>query len=171
MFTTSFVGTNQANLSYLTANQGGASAGFNAAIATATKPTAGVIFDSLSSYPSLVKIVPMQASSGKLIGVGMRVIGWNSYNNTALWIPTILGEFSLGYTSGSLAAVGTDYYLNSIVSQAGTPSANTYSPATTDAASTSPCSALIDMVGSQLVQIQFKDSANTATFGAYWATL
>lgn len=55
MFTTSFVGTNQATLSYLTANQGGASSGFNAVIATATKPTAGVIFDSLSSYPSLVK--------------------------------------------------------------------------------------------------------------------
>jgi len=170
MIITSLVGTSQTNLSLLAANLGGASAAFSAISATVTKPTSGIILDTLPSFPSLVKVIPIQASSTKLTGVGMRVVGWNSYNGT-LWIPTILGEFTLGYTSATLTAVASNYYLSSIAQLAGTSSANLYSPATQDPTSISPCSALIDMIGAQLVQVQFKDSTNAATFGAYWCAI
>lgn len=91
------------------------------------------------------------------------------------YVPTVLADFTLGFTSGTVPNYTIDGTLNtrtfsSITQVAGTPAGNLYSPATAAAANVEPAFALIDLVGSQYVTAQFR-SSGTPDMGAFWTTL
>lgn len=90
-----------------------------------------------------------------------------------VWIPTILGEFDLTYSTGTVPSVlvnNNNYYLFSTMSQVGiSPDASMYRPSVSTATRTEIASCMVDAVGSQLVQAQFK--ASTGSMGAYWYTI
>jgi hypothetical protein len=90
-----------------------------------------------------------------------------------MWLPTILAEFDLTYSTGTVPNAyigGNNYYLFSTLSQVGiSPDAPMYRPSVSTATRTEPASVLVDTVGSQIVQVQFK--ANSGTMGLYWYTI
>ena len=130
--------------------------------------------------PSLLYVTPFLVSATTAqTTIGMRIIGWRKYleaAGTTFWyIPTILADFTLGFTSGTVPNYTIDSVANtrtfSIITQvAGTPSANLYSPATDSASNVAPAYALLDIAGAQYVTAQFK-SSGTPDMGAFWSTL
>lgn len=148
-------------------------------VAHTTKPSTQVVYDASSNneLTSLIKFVPyMSANSGTTIGV--RFIGWNGYvqdAGTTLWVPNILADFTLLFTSGTVPSITIDgatmYLFAGITQGLGTPSANLYSPRTNTASFVEPCAALLDAAGSQIVTVQMKESAGTATGGILWSAI
>ena len=155
-------------------------ANFTAPAVTGTKPTLSnscLLYDfqqwQTNTLPSLLRIMPMSDINNGT-SVGMRIIGWNSHvqaSGTAVYFPTILGEFVLTYTSGTVPSFVFDaytlYMFSGITHVAGTPAPNRYSPATTVASDVAPASILIDAVGSQYVTADFK-SSGSAKMVAFW---
>jgi hypothetical protein len=94
----------------------------------------------------------------------------NTVPQVQMWLPTIIGEFDLTYSTGTVPNAttgGNNYYLFSSASQVGiSPDASMYRPAVSTATRTEPASVMVDPVGSQLIQLQFK--ADSGTMGAYW---
>lgn len=91
------------------------------------------------------------------------------------YMPTVLADLTLGFTSGTVPNYtidGTANYrtFSSITQVAGTPAGNLYSPATAAASNVEPAYALIDLAGAQYVTAQFK-SSGTPDMGAFWSTL
>ncbi len=153
--------------------------GLGVSLASTTRPVSGVLYDIASSneLTSLIKFVPfMDANSGTSIGV--RFLGWNGYvqsAGTTLWMPNVLADFTLLFTSGTVPSVsidGTTMYLpNGITQVAGTPAANLYSPRTAAAANVEPCAAIFDAGGSEIVTVQFKESGGSILGGILWSEI
>jgi hypothetical protein len=105
----------------------------------------------------------------------MRLLGWRKYLDaagTSFWyMPTVLADFTLGFTSGTVPNYTIDVAntrtFSSITQVAGTPAANLYSPA---GANVEPAYAMVDVAGASYVTAQFKASA-TPTMGTFWANL
>lgn len=155
--------------------------GAGVSTASTTRPATQVVYDTSSNNEliSLIKFTPfMSANSGSSIGV--RFLGWNGYiqtDGTTLWIPNVLADFTLLFTSGTVPSVTIDgsaspfYLFSGITQNAATPTANVYSPRTNTASFVEPCAAIIDAAGSQIVTVQTKESAGTATGGIMWAPI
>ena len=152
------------------------------AVLTTTKPSSGVLIDWQASADtnrnaSLLRLMPW-SSTNTATGVGMRLLGWSIFRETiganTWWIPTVLADFTLTYTSGTVPQYVIDTQATStfsgIVQVAGTPTANLYRPATASAANVEPCAALIDTTGCQMVTAQFK-SSGTPTMGVFYTTM
>ena len=148
-------------------------------IVTTSRPSIKVLYDTGSSneLTSLIRFVPfLDANSGTSIGV--RFLGWNGYvqsGGTTLWIPAVLADFTLLFTSGTVPSMtidGATMYLASGITQVGgTPLANLYSPRTAAAANVEPCAAIFDAAGSQIVTVQFKESGATINGGILWSEI
>lgn len=164
---------------------------------TTTKPTGGILFDSTltstSDYPSLMNIQPVHIAAGgtapanNLTGIQIRVIGWSRtmpLANTAnlnLYCPVILAELTPSYaTTPNLFtsfydATGTQYSLRTfsgLVSSTGLPAPSLYSPATTAAANKAPATAVVDLLGSQIIQVQaVVTSAQGINIGIFWSNM
>ena len=154
---------------------------YDAASPTATKPSttsqSALLYDIGTNYPSLLRITPI-ASNNNFTSVGMRVVGWNAYVQTAgtkVYIPTVLADVTLGYTSGTVASLTIDtvatYFFSSATIGSGVPTVNAYSPATAATGNVQPASVIVDAVGSQLITLQFKATGTTPKMGAFWATI
>jgi hypothetical protein len=154
-----------------------------ASIATlsATKPSSGVVHDQqLSSIsPSLLRITPYASSTSIGAATGVRVVGWtgdvSSTDGLTYWLPTVLADFNLTFSSGTVPTYSIDGATQrpfAIITQvAGTPAANLYSPGTAAAANVEPAAALVDIVGSQIVTVQFKAASGTPTMGVFATTI
>lgn len=158
-----------------------ASASFTAIAETTTKPSTNLVYDfqqwTTNTLPSLLRVMPF-SSINNGTSVGMRIIGWTRFvqpSGVPFYMPTILGEFILTYTSGTVPTgdidpVGTLYLFSGITQVAGTPGTNVYSPATATASDTALASVMIDAIGSQYVTLDFK-SSGSAKMGAFWCTI
>ena len=164
---------------------------FGTVSATTTKPTTRIIYDATvsgagagwqgNSSPSLIKLVPY-ANANNLTAPGIRLIGWSGYQTSStvanligrtIWIPTVIAEFNLGYTSGTVPTYSiegnNDARPFSIATQVyGTPVANVSSPASPLSSNTEWASIIVDPLGAQLVEVQFKTSLASQTMSALW---
>lgn len=161
-----------------------ASVGANyASIATlsTTKPTSGLVYDTqtMGMAPSLIRILPYASSTSIGAATGVRVVGWtgevNSADGLTYWLPTVLADFNLTFSSGTVPTYSLDGSTQrpfaTIAQVAGTPAANLYSPGTAAAANVEPAAALVDIVGSQIVTVQFKAASGTPTMGVFATTI
>lgn len=137
----------------------------------------------LGDKPSLLRLQPfcgaaVAPTSATFASGGLRVVGWSIYNQTngtAIYVPTVLADLTLGLTTGTVQSEtinGTVQYPFSTVSVGvGVPTVNVYSPGTASASNVEPCAALIDTVGMQYIQLQFKATASvsTPTMGTFFA--
>jgi hypothetical protein len=158
-----------------------AGASFTAIAETTTKPSTNLVYDfqqwTTNTLPSLLRVMPF-SNINNGTSVGMRIIGWTRFvqpNGIPFYLPTILGEFVLTYTSGTVPTgdidpAGTLYLFSGITHVAGTPAPNRYSPATTLASDTALASVMVDVIGSQYVTLDFK-SSGSAKMGAFWCTI
>jgi hypothetical protein len=128
--------------------------------------------------PSLLYVLPFIVVSGAPptnTSIGMRLLGWRKYLDaagTSFWyMPTVLADFTLGFTSGTVPNYTIDVAntrtFSSITQVAGTPAANLYSPA---GANVEPAYAMVDVAGASYVTAQFK-SSGTPTMGTFWSNL
>jgi len=89
---------------------------------------------------------------------------------TTVWIPTVLADLTLAYSTGTKDTITTGSYVFSNITQVAlSPDASLYRPSTVTAGATETASVLVDTVGSQLVQLQFKASAGN--MGAAWYSI
>jgi hypothetical protein len=171
----SIISTDQPNFQRLALASVSASYGSIVPSGTAAKPSTGVLYDVGTNYPSLIRIIPVSDSSTVRTSVGMRVLGWNAFSDgaTQFWLPTVLADFTLGYTSGTVPyiTVGSTghYFYNSATQVGGTPTANMYSPGTAAGSNVEIASVLVDTVGSMLVTVQGK--ASGGSMDAFWYTI
>jgi hypothetical protein len=154
-----------------------------ASIATlsATKPSSGVVHDQQlnGSSPSLLRIMPYASSTSIGSATGVRVVGYtgevNSADGLTYWLPTVLADFNLTFSSGTVPTYSLDSATQrpfAVIAQvAGTPAANLYSPGTAAASNVEVASAMVDIAGHQLVQVQFKAASGTPTMGVFTTTL
>jgi hypothetical protein len=160
---------------------------YDAAVPTATAPSttsqSSLILSPTTDYPSLLHITPF-ASNNNFTAVGVRVVGWTSYTQVAgtnsgsrVYVPTVLADLTMGYT-GTAANVpklyvdsDTVYYhfFSSVSVGASVPTVNVYSPATAASTNIECASAIVDLVGSQWVTLQFKATGTTPKVGAFCA--
>lgn len=154
--------------------------------ATTTAPsTTGQNFlipTNLGDKPSLLRLQPfcgaaVAPTSGTFASGGLRVVGWSIYtqtSGTAIYVPTVLADLTLGLTTGTVQSEtinGTVQYPFSVCTVgSGVPTVNLYSPGTAAAANVEPCAAVIDCVGMQYIQLQFKATAtvSTPTIGSFY---
>ena len=153
-------------------------AAYDAAVATTTAPSttgaSALILSQTSDSPSLLRVTPL-AGANNYTSVGMRVVGWNYYRQTSgtlIYVPTVLADLTLGYTSGTVPSISVDvtttYFFRSVTGGTGVPTVNVYSPATASASNVQHAHAVIDLVGSQFVTLQFKATGTTPTMGAFY---
>jgi hypothetical protein len=154
---------------------------YDAAIPTTTAPISSgqtlLVYSPSNEDPNLLKITPYSSSSSA--GSPMvRVIGWSSYiqSSTILYVPTLIAELTLSYSTAttSVSVDGNNrFFFHNITASSGVPTVNLYSPGTSAAASTvPPAFALIDVVGSQFVTLQFKSSTTSSNIcGALWCAI
>jgi hypothetical protein len=154
---------------------------------TATAPTTTgqnfLIPTNLGDKPSLLRLAPFcgaaaAPTSATFASGGLRVVGWSIYTQTggtAFYVPTVLADLALGLTTGTVQTElvnGVAQYPFSVCTAgAGVPTVNLYSPGTAAAANVEPCAAVIDLIGMQYVQLQFKATASvsTPTMGAFYS--
>lgn len=150
------------------------------ALDPSTAPTIGVLWSTVPSVggnnPSLLRLLPFASATGGT-SIGMRVVGYNLYRGDLGpdYIPTVLGDFTLTFSTGTVPTWTLDTSNDArpyagIVQVAGTPAANLYSPGTAAATNVEPASVLLDVVGCQIVQVQFK-SSGSPTMGVLWTTI
>ena len=114
---------------------------------------------------------PITTTTGTPTGVT-----YTRSNVSSFWyMPTVLADFTLGFTSGTVPNYPMDGALNtrtfsSITQVSGTPAANLYSPATAAGANVEPAYAMVDVAGASYVTAQFKASAAT-DMGTFWSNL
>jgi len=155
------------------------------AVLTQTAPSTGLLFDYTSAAvngqnASLLYVFPFLVSATTAqTSIGMRLLGWRKYlqtsDSTFWYLPTVLADFTLTFTSGTVPHYTVDGTANprtfsGITQVAGTPAANIYSPATPAASNVEPAYAMLDLAGSQYVTAQFK-SSGTPDMGCFWSTL
>jgi len=129
--------------------------------------------------PSLLYVMPFLVSATSAqTSIGMRLLGWRKYLDaagTSFWyMPTVLADFTLGFTSGTVPNYTIDVAntrtFSSITQVSGTPAANLYSPATAAGANVEPAYAMVDVAGASYVTAQFK-SSGTPDMGTFWSNL
>lgn len=151
---------------------------YDAAVATTTAPSttsqSALILSPGTDYPSLLRITPF-AGANNYTAVGVRVVGWNWYNqttNTKIYVPTVLADLTMGYTSGTVDSEAVDgntvFFFSSVTAGAGVPTVNLYSPATAASTNVQYAHAVVDIIGSQFVTLQFKATGTTPTMGAFY---
>ena len=151
---------------------------YDAAVATTTAPSttgqSALILSPGTDYPSLLRITPF-AGANNYTAVGVRVVGWNWYNqtsNTKIYVPTVLADLTMGYTSGTVDSESVDgttvFFFSSVTVGTGVPTVNVYSPATAAGANVQYAHAVVDTIGSQFVTLQFKATGTTPTMGAFY---
>lgn len=137
----------------------------------------------LGDKPSLLRLQPfcgaaVAPTSATFASGGLRVIGWSIYtqsSGTALYVPNVLADLSLGLTTGTVQSETVNqtvqYPFSVCTVGAGVPTVNLYSPGTAAATNVEPCAVVIDTIGMQYVQLQFKATASvsTPTMGAFYA--
>lgn len=148
---------------------------------SATKPSSGVVYDQQLNgmSPSLLRIMPYASSTSIGSATGVRVVGWtgkvDSTDGLTYWLPTVLADFNLSFTSGSVPTYsldgGTQRPFAAITQVAGTPAANLYSPGTAAAGNVEVASAMVDIAGAQIVTVQFRAASGTPTMGVFCTTL
>jgi len=156
---------------------------------TATAPTTTgqdfLISTNLGDKPSLLRIAPfcgaaVAPTSGTFASGGLRVIGWSIYtqtNGTAFYVPQVLVDLALGLTTGTvqteLVNGVAQYPFSTITAGSGVPTVNLYSPGTASASNVEPCAVVIDCIGMQFIQLQFKATASVSTpkMGAFHSFL
>jgi hypothetical protein len=184
--------TAQENFAKATAASVPATYNAASAVLTTTVPTSGtsttgnvLLWDINTAQvrgqnPSLLFVTPFLVSATTAqTSIGMRIIGWRKYLEAAgvnFWyIPTVLADFTLGFTSGTVPNYTIDSTANtrtfsSITQGIGTPSGYLYSPVSASPTNVEPAYAMIDVSGSQYVTAQFK-SSGTPDMGCFWSTL
>lgn len=139
----------------------------------------------LGDKPSLLRIAPFcgagsAPTSTTFASGGLRVVGWSIYtqtSGTAIYVPTVLADIALGLTTGTVQTEtvnGVAQYPFSVATVgAGVPTVNVYSPGTAAAANVEPCAVVVDVIGMQYIQLQFKATASvsTPTMGCFYAFL
>jgi hypothetical protein len=134
----------------------------------------------LGDKPSLLRLQPFcgaatAPTSATFASGGLRVIGWSIYtqtSGTALYVPNVLADLALGLTTGTVQTElvnGTAQYPFSVCTVgAGVPTVNVYNPG---ASNVEPCAAVIDCIGMQYIQFQFKATASVGspTIGSFYA--
>ena len=148
---------------------------------SATKPSSGVVYDQQLNgmSPSLLRIMPYASSTSIGASTGVRVVGWtgkvDSTDGLTYWLPTVLADFNLSFTSGTVPTYsldgGTQRPFAVITQVAGTPAANLYSPGTAAAGNVEVASAMVDIAGAQIVTVQFKAASGTPDMGVFCTTL
>jgi len=154
---------------------------------TATAPTTTgqnfLIATNLGDKPSLLRIAPfcgaaVAPTSATFASGGLRVVGWSIYtqtNGTAFYVPNVLADLALGLTTGTvqteLVNGVAQYPFSSVTAGVGVPTVNLYSPGTAASANVESCAAVIDCIGMQFIQLQFKATASVSTpkMGAFHA--
>ena len=153
---------------------------------TATIPsTTGQNFlipTNLGDKPSLLRLTPFCGAGAApttttFASPAMRVVGWTTYTQTSgtpIYVPTILADLTLGLTTGTVQSLSvnsvTQYPFSIITVGAAVPTVNVYSPGTAAATNVEPASAVVDTIGMQYVQLQFKATATVSspTMGAFY---
>lgn len=171
--------TYQRNLSNVSTTS---AATFAAIAPTSTKPTAGVVVDHRTATgngaPSMIRAIPYAALTTGT-SIRMRFVGWaievDNATGTEFYVPFVLGDFNLSFTSGTIPTWtldgATQRPFATITQVAGTPSANPYSPGTANSANVEPAAVLLDLAGCQLVSVQFQSATAQPTMGVLYATL
>jgi hypothetical protein len=153
-------------------------AAYDAAVATLTAPTttgaSALILSPGANYPSLLRVTPF-ATNNNFTAVGVRVVGWNYYQQTSgtlIYVPTVLADLTMGYTTGTVPSLTVDgtlvYFFSTVSVGAGVPTVNAYSPGTASGSNVQHAHAVIDMIGSQFVTLQFKATGTTPKMGAFY---
>jgi hypothetical protein len=175
--------------SYLTTNLIPVTSGtaYTTTAPTATIPsTTGQNFlipTNLGDKPSLLRLTPFCGAGAApttttFASPAMRIVGWTTYvqtNGTPIYVPTILADLTLGLTTGTVQPLSvngvTQYPFSVATVGAGVPTVNVYSPGTAAAANVEPCAVLVDTVGLQYIQLQFRATASVAspTMGCFYA--
>jgi hypothetical protein len=92
---------------------------------------------------------------------------------TPTWFSTILGDFTLIYSTGTVPSTvvnnNATYIFSNMTQVAISPDASLYQPAVVTATDLGTASVLIDTIGHQIVQLQFK--ANSGNMGAFWCSI
>lgn len=151
---------------------------YDAALATTTAPSttgqSALVLSPGTDYPSLLRITPF-AGANNYTAVGVRVVGWNWYTQTTgtkVYVPTVLADLTMGYTSGTVDSESIDgttvYFFSSVTVGSGVPTVNVYSPATAAGSNVQYAHAVVDTIGSQFVTLQFKATGTTPTMGAFY---
>jgi hypothetical protein len=136
----------------------------------------------LGDKPSLLRLAPfcgaaVAPTSTTFASGGLRVIGWSIYtqtNGTAFYVPQVLADLALGLTTGTVQTEDVNgvaqYPFSTVTAGAGVPTVNLYSPG---ASNVEPCAAVIDCIGMQFIQLQFKATASVSTpkMGAFHSFL
>jgi len=139
----------------------------------------------LGDKPSLLRLAPfcgaaVAPTSATFASGGLRVVGWSIYTPTSgstLYVPTVLADLGLGLTTGTVQSElvngVTQYPFSVCTAGAGVPTVNLYSPGTASASNVEACAAVIDTIGMQFVQLQFKATAtvSTPTMGCFYSFL
>jgi hypothetical protein len=137
----------------------------------------------LGDKPSLLRIAPFcgaasAPTSATFASGGLRVVGWSIYtqtSGTAIYVPTVLADIALGLTTGTVQTEtvnGVAQYPFSVATVgAGVPTVNIYSPGTASASNVEPCAVVVDCVGMQFIQLQFKATASVGspTMGTFYS--
>jgi hypothetical protein len=146
---------------------------------TATAPTTSgqdfLISTNLGDKPSLLRLAPfcgaaVAPTSATFASGGLRVVGWSIYtqtNGTAFYVPQVLADLALGLTTGAVQFESVNgvaqYPFSTVTVGSGVPTVNLYSPGTASASNVEPCAAVIDCIGMQFIQLQFKATASVST--------
>lgn len=136
-----------------------------------------LLFAPSDEDPNLIRILPY-AGAANLATPRIRVIGWNSYVQSAstLYVPMLLAELDLSYHSTTVPSIAIDgntrHFFHNIAAAGGThPAPVFYAPGTSAAAGTPPAQVVIDTMGTQFVTVQFRANTNSAIMGALWCCL
>ena len=140
-----------------------------------------LLFSPSIEDPTLLRLLPY-AGASNLGSPRLRVIGWNSYVQSAstLYVPMLLADLDLAYNSTSVPSVAIDgntrHFFHNISATNAPPVAPTsvpvlYAPGTGAAAGTPPAQVVIDTMGTQFVTVQFRSSTAGAVMGALWCCL
>ena len=146
-------------------------------IATAPTTTGQnfLIATNLGDKPSLLRIAPfcgaaVAPTSTTFASGGIRVVGWSIYtqtDGTAFYVPNVLADLALGLTTGTVSTKNVNgvaqYPFSTVTAGVGVPTVNTYSPGTASASNVESCAAVIDCIGMQFIQLQFKATASVST--------
>ena len=129
----------------------------------------------LGDKPSLLRLAPFcgaaaAPTSTTFASGGLRVIGWSIYtqtDGTAFYVPQVLADLALGLTTGTVQFESVNgvaqYPFSTVTVGSGVPTVNLYSPGTASASNVEPCAAVIDCIGMQFIQLQFKATASVST--------
>ena len=129
----------------------------------------------LGDKPSLLRIAPfcgaaVAPTSTTFASGGLRVVGWSIYtqtNGTAFYVPNVLADLAFGLTTGTVQTEDVNgvaqYPFSTVTVGAGVPTVNLYSPGTASASNVESCAAVIDCIGMQFIQLQFKATASVST--------